>query len=136
MLLSFTAAQQQPNAAEPFESSTSCICASAQLNPLFYSDARMLSDALRAPDAMQCTMLELEPPELYVRQNPSPNAYTLAISGRKPFIVVHTALLELLTPQELQAVLAHGEGGGSCGVRACMEWSKRFSSTDAHKCRR
>jgi Zn-dependent protease with chaperone function len=51
----------------------------------------------------------MEPPELYVRQNPTPNAYTLAISGRKPFIVVHTSLLELLTPRELQAVLAHGK---------------------------
>lgn len=51
----------------------------------------------------------MEPPELYVRQNPTPNAYTLAISGRKPFIVVHTSLLELLTPPELQAVLAHGK---------------------------
>lgn len=39
------------------------------------------------------------PPPL---QNPVPNAYTLAIAGRKPFIVVHTALLELLTPAEVQ----------------------------------
>lgn len=51
----------------------------------------------------------MEPPELYVRQNPMPNAYTLAISGHKPFIVIHTALLELLTLPELQAVIAHGE---------------------------
>ncbi len=35
-------------------------------------------------------------------QNPVPNAHTLAIAGRKPFIVVHTALLDLLTPAELQ----------------------------------
>ncbi len=35
-------------------------------------------------------------------QNPVPNAYTLAIGGRKPFIVVHTALLELLEPLEVQ----------------------------------
>ena len=35
-------------------------------------------------------------------QNPVPNAYTLAIGGRKPFIVVHTALLELLEPGEVQ----------------------------------
>lgn len=35
-------------------------------------------------------------------QNPVPNAYTLAIAGRQPFIVIHTALLELLTPRELQ----------------------------------
>lgn len=57
---------------------------------------------------LQSEILQMEPPELYVRQNPTPNAYTLAISGRKPFIVVHTSLLELLTPRELQAVLAHG----------------------------
>jgi hypothetical protein len=65
------------------------------------------SSSLSAP---QADILQMEPPELYVRQNPTPNAYTLAISGRKPFIVVHTSLLELLTPRELQAVLAHGEG--------------------------
>ena len=41
-------------------------------------------------------------PDLYVRQNPLPNAYTLAISGRKPLIVVHTILVELLTRRELQ----------------------------------
>lgn len=35
-------------------------------------------------------------------QSPIPNAYTLAISGRKPFIVLHTALLELLTAKEVQ----------------------------------
>lgn len=59
-------------------------------------------------------ILQMEPPELYVRQNPTPNAYTLAISGRKPFIVVHTSLLELLTPPELQAVLAHELGHLKC----------------------
>jgi Zn-dependent protease with chaperone function len=41
-------------------------------------------------------------PDLYVRQSPHPNAYTLAVNGRRPFIVVHTALVELLTPQELK----------------------------------
>jgi hypothetical protein len=35
-------------------------------------------------------------------QSPTPNAFTLAISGRKPFIVLHTALLELLTTEEVQ----------------------------------
>jgi Zn-dependent protease with chaperone function len=60
------------------------------------------------------TMLQMEPPELYIKQNPIPNAYTLAIAGRKPFIVVHTALLELLTPAELQAVLAHELGHLKC----------------------
>jgi hypothetical protein len=52
-------------------------------------------------------------PDLYVRQSPHPNAYTLAINGRRPFIVVHTALVELLTPQELKARAARGVGVGS-----------------------
>ena len=47
-------------------------------------------------------VLNIEAPELYVRQNPVPNAYTLAIGGRKPFIVIHTSLVELLTRKELQ----------------------------------
>lgn len=61
-----------------------------------------------------CQVLGMEAPELYIRQNSQPNAYTLAISGRKPFIVMHTALLELLTPQELQAVIAHELGHLKC----------------------
>jgi Zn-dependent protease with chaperone function len=52
----------------------------------------------------------MEQPDLYVRQSPTPNAYTLAINGKRPFIVVHTSLIELLTPAELQAVLAHELG--------------------------
>jgi Peptidase family M48 len=62
----------------------------------------------------QASVLQMEPPELYVRQNPTPNAYTLAISGHKPFIVVHTSLLELLSERELQAVLAHGGHTAEC----------------------
>ena len=46
-------------------------------------------------------------PDLYVKQAPSPNAYTLAVGGRAPFVVVHTALLELLSEEEVVAVLAH-----------------------------
>ncbi len=52
-------------------------------------------------------ILDLEAPELYVRQNPVPNAYTLAIAGRKPFVVIHTSLVELLTPAELQVFPEH-----------------------------
>eukprot|EP00878_Enallax_costatus_P036853 GHUV01041425.1.p1 GENE.GHUV01041425.1~~GHUV01041425.1.p1 ORF type:complete len:305 (+),score=59.94 GHUV01041425.1:381-1295(+) len=59
-------------------------------------------------------VLQMEPPELYVRQNPMPNAYTLAITGHKPFIVIHTSLLELLTLPELQAVIAHELGHLKC----------------------
>ncbi|XP_042499227.1 protease HtpX homolog isoform X2 [Macadamia integrifolia] len=59
-------------------------------------------------------VLNVEAPNLYVRQNPVPNAYTLAVSGRKPFVVVHTSLVELLTKRELQAVLAHELGHLKC----------------------
>ncbi|MBA0605937.1 hypothetical protein Godav_018464 [Gossypium davidsonii] len=47
-------------------------------------------------------ILNIESPDLYVRQSPVPNAYTLAISGKKPFVVIHTSLVELLTRNELQ----------------------------------
>ncbi|KAI0567687.1 Peptidase M48 [Gracilaria domingensis] len=57
-----------------------------------------------------CEVLDVPVPQLYVRQNPVPNAYTLAVQGNKPFIVVHSSLIELVTPQELQAVLAHELG--------------------------
>ncbi|KAH9614078.1 hypothetical protein KSS87_003165 [Heliosperma pusillum] len=59
-------------------------------------------------------ILNVEPPDLYVRQSPTPNAYTLAISGKRPFVVVHTSLIELLTRKELQAVLAHELGHLKC----------------------
>jgi len=44
----------------------------------------------------------VETPELYIRQDPTPNAYTLAIKGRKPFIVMHTSLVDTLSPAEVQ----------------------------------
>ena len=47
-------------------------------------------------------ILNIEAPDLYVRQSAIPNAYTLAVSGKKPFVVVHTSLVELLTQKELQ----------------------------------
>lgn len=47
-------------------------------------------------------VLNIEAPDLYVRQSPVPNAYTLAVSGKRPFVVVHTSLVELLTQKELQ----------------------------------
>lgn len=81
---------------------TSVLVAENQLSDLYQS----LTEAAK--------VLNTETPDLYVRQNPVPNAYTLAISGRKPFIVVHTSLVELLTRKELQAVLAHELGHLKC----------------------
>lgn len=61
-----------------------------------------------------CNILDLDPPQLYVRQHPMPNAYTFAMRGKQPFIVVHTSLIDLLTPEEVQAVIAHELGHLKC----------------------
>ena len=63
---------------------------------------------------VQASLLQVEVPELYIRQDPTPNAYTLAITGRKPFIVMHTSLVECLSPAEVQCVLAHELGHLKC----------------------
>lgn len=59
-------------------------------------------------------VLDLDAPQLYVRQHPVPNAYTFAMRGRQPFIVIHTSLLELLNDDEIQAVIAHELGHLKC----------------------
>lgn len=59
-------------------------------------------------------VLDVETPQLYVRQHPVPNAYTFAMRGRKPFVVLHTSLLDMLTPEEIQAVMAHELGHFKC----------------------
>jgi len=61
-----------------------------------------------------CKVLDLETPQLYIKQHPVPNAYTFAMRGKQPFIVVHTALIELLNPAELQAVIGHELGHLKC----------------------
>ncbi len=61
-----------------------------------------------------CQVLDLEVPQLYIKQHPVPNAYTFAMRGKQPFIVVHTALIELLTPEEVQAVIGHELGHLKC----------------------
>jgi Zn-dependent protease with chaperone function len=61
-----------------------------------------------------CGILDLEVPQLYLKQHPAPNAYTMAVRGKNPFIVVHTSLVDLLTPGELQAVIAHELGHLKC----------------------
>ncbi|GJU43576.1 phospholipase-like protein [Tanacetum coccineum] len=59
-------------------------------------------------------ILKIEAPDLYVRQSPVLNAYTLAINGKKPIVVVHTSLIALLSRKELQAILAHELGHLKC----------------------
>lgn len=61
-----------------------------------------------------CQILDLEPPQLYIQQHPAPNAYTFAMRGKKPFLVLHSSLIDLLTPAEIQAVMAHELGHLKC----------------------
>lgn len=61
-----------------------------------------------------CEVLDLEVPQLYVKQHPVPNAYTFAMRGKQPFVVVHTSLIELLNPAEVQAVIGHELGHLKC----------------------
>ena len=81
---------------------SSVLVSEAQLPDLH----KTLSDA--------CQALDIEPPQLYVRQHPEPNAYTFAMRGKQPFIVVHTSLIELLNLEEIQAVLGHELGHLKC----------------------
>ncbi|XTZ10276.1 MAG: M48 family metallopeptidase [cyanobacterium endosymbiont of Rhopalodia yunnanensis] len=61
-----------------------------------------------------CRILDLEPPQLYIQQNSVPNAYTFAMQGKQPFMVIHTSLIEMLTPEEIQGVMAHELGHLKC----------------------
>ncbi|MBR8838587.1 MAG: M48 family metallopeptidase [Stigonema ocellatum SAG 48.90 = DSM 106950] len=61
-----------------------------------------------------CKILDLEPPQLYIKQHPAPNAYTFAMRGKQPFIVLHTSLVDMLTLEEIQAVIAHELGHLKC----------------------
>lgn len=61
-----------------------------------------------------CQTLDLEPPQLYLKQNPIPNAYTFAMRGKQPFMVIHTSLIEILNEREIQAVMAHELGHLKC----------------------
>lgn len=61
-----------------------------------------------------CKTLDLEVPQLYVRQHPMPNAYTFAMRGKQPFVVMHTSLIDLLTDLEVKAVIAHELGHLKC----------------------
>lgn len=60
-----------------------------------------------------CTILDLPEPSLFVSQTPIANAFAL---GRdNPTMVLHTGLVELLTEDELLAVIAHEMGHIHCG---------------------
>jgi Zn-dependent protease with chaperone function len=47
-------------------------------------------------------------------QDSFPNAYTLAIANKEPFVMLNTGLLDLLSLDELQCVIAHELGHLKC----------------------
>lgn len=55
-----------------------------------------------------CRILDMEEPELYVSLDPTPNAYTYG--HNKPFIVVSSGLVDLLSHEERFFVIAHELG--------------------------
>ena len=56
-----------------------------------------------------CRTLDVEePPELYVSQTPIVNAGALGMS--EPFVVLNSAMVEVLSPDEIEAVIGHEVG--------------------------
>jgi len=55
-----------------------------------------------------CAILDMPEPELYVAQTPLVNAMTSGYT--KPYIIVHSGLVDLLTDEEIMAVIAHELG--------------------------
>jgi Zn-dependent protease with chaperone function/RNA polymerase subunit RPABC4/transcription elongation factor Spt4 len=60
-----------------------------------------------------CEILDVSVPELYLDQDPVVNAYTFGCE--KPFIVLQSGLVDLLTEDELFSVIAHEVGHIKCG---------------------
>lgn len=59
-----------------------------------------------------CEVLDMPEPELYVRYNPSYNAYTAGME--RTFIVLHSSLVEGFTDDELRYVIGHELGHVKC----------------------
>lgn len=59
-----------------------------------------------------CEILDIPEPEFYLKMNPEPNAY--AMGENRPNITLYSGLLELMTEDEVRAVIAH-----ECGHIAC-----------------
>lgn len=60
-----------------------------------------------------CRILDVPAPALFLSQTPIANAY--ALGRENPSIVLHTGLVELMTDDELLAVIAHELGHIHCG---------------------
>jgi len=60
-----------------------------------------------------CAILDVPEPELYVVQQPFVNAFTFGHT--RPYIVLFTRLLDLMTDDEVYGVIAHEVGHIKCG---------------------
>jgi heat shock protein HtpX len=75
------------------------------------SDGRVLvgshdSELFAVMDRL-CAISDLPRPELVLSEQTQPNSWVVHLPGRKPYIYLTKGLRELLTLEELQAVLAH-----------------------------
>ncbi|MCC7449352.1 MAG: M48 family metallopeptidase [Anaerolineae bacterium] len=60
-----------------------------------------------------CLILDVPEPELYVSQQPLVNALTFGHT--KPYIMLYTGLLDLMSDDEIRTVIAHELGHVKCG---------------------
>ncbi len=58
-------------------------------------------------------ILDIPAPEFYIDQNPVVNAYTTGVE--KPFVCVTSGLIELMTEDEIMAIIGHELGHIKCG---------------------
>ncbi|MHA1971916.1 MAG: M48 family metalloprotease [Candidatus Hodarchaeales archaeon] len=65
-------------------------------NPALFARVRRLAEAAGVPM-----------PRIAIVDNPSPNAFATGRSPGKAVIAVHTGILQIMTPEELDGVLAH-----------------------------
>lgn len=75
--------------------------------------------ALQAPTINRLAVeaaaqLDMPVPDVFIRQDPRPNAYTLAIQGKRPFVVLTSSLIDLMTLEEIKAVIGHELGHLKC----------------------
>jgi Zn-dependent protease with chaperone function len=76
-------------------------------------DERQFSRLHRLLTEVAQTLDVAELPELYVSANPFPNALTIGMN--KPFIVVNSALVDLLDDEEMRFILGHELGHAVSG---------------------
>ena len=61
-----------------------------------------------------CRIVGIETPEIYLENNPYPNAYTMGDNNPGVFLVLTSALLQYLEDDELDSVIAHEVGHIAC----------------------